>query len=68
MFVLELVIFLNKIQAEKFRNNLFEKKFEIMDQLTVTERDDYNPHGTRWQCTAKTFILACLDAYMLNLT
>ena len=30
--------------------------------LTVTERDDYTPNGTRWQCTAKTFyfILYCL--------
>ena len=26
--------------------------------LTVTVRDDYNPHGTRWQCTAKKFIMA----------
>ena len=25
-------------------------------------------HGTRWQCTAKTFKMACSDAYMLNLT
>ena len=27
--------------------------------LPVTVRDDYPPHGTRWQCTAKTFIMAC---------
>ena len=38
------------------------------DGLTVTVRDDYTSHDTRWQCTAKTFIMVCLDAYMLNLT
>ena len=26
------------------------------------------PHDTRWQSTAKAFIMACLDAYMSNLT
>ena len=32
--------------------------------LTVTVRDDYSPHDTRWQYTARIFIMACLDAYM----
>ena len=26
--------------------------------LTATGREDYTSHGTRWQCTAKTFIMA----------
>ena len=36
--------------------------------FTVTVRDEYIPHNTRWQCTAKTFFMARLDAFMLNLT
>ena len=36
----------------------------LVTELTVTVRDDYTPHDTRWQCTAKLFIMACLDAYM----
>jgi len=27
--------------------------------LTFAERDDYTLHGTRWQCTAKTFYYRC---------
>ena len=30
--------------------------------LTVTVRDDYTSHGTRWQCTAKTFYYGVFDA------
>ena len=36
--------------------------------LTVTVRDDYIPHGTRWQCTAKTFYYGVSDADWLKLT
>ena len=35
--------------------------------LTVAERDDYTPHGTRWQCTAKTFGYGVFNAYSLKL-
>ena len=45
----------------------FRGKYIIFLTLTVTVRNDYNPHDTRWQWTAKTFIMACLDANMLNL-
>ena len=27
--------------------------FDLKLYLTVTVRDDYTPHDTRWQCTAK---------------
>ena len=36
--------------------------------LTVTERDDYTPHETRWQCTVKKFYYGVSDAYRLKLT
>ena len=36
-------------------------------KLTVTVRDDYTTHGTRWQCTAKTFYQGDIDAYRLKL-
>ena len=31
----------------------------------VSGENDYsfNSHGTRWQCTVETFIIASLDAY-----
>ena len=41
----------------------------VPDEAEVAKVSYYvNSHDTRWQCTAKTFIMACLDAYMLNLT
>ena len=36
--------------------------------LTVTEWDDYTPHGSRWQCSAKTFYYGVFDAYRWKLT
>ena len=36
-------------------------------KLTVTVRDDYTSHGTRWQCTAKTLYYGAFDAYRLKL-
>ena len=36
--------------------------------LTVTIEADYTSHGTRWQCTAKTFYHGVFDAYRLKLT
>ena len=58
-----------------FLNPNFYPKQSLADKrqidpvnLTVTVRNDYTSHDTRWQCAAKTFIMACLDAYMLNLT
>ena len=36
--------------------------------LTVTVREDYTPHGTSWQCTAKTFYYGVFEAYRLKLT
>ena len=47
-------------------NELWLKNYKNpeIEILTVTLRDDYTPHDTRWQCTAKTFIMACLNAYL----
>ena len=37
--------------------NLIKDSIEI---LTVTVRDDYTPHDTRWQCTAKGIFIHVL--------
>ena len=59
-------------QQEKLETLIFTDFrifIDLLNQhLTVTVRDDYTPHDTRWQCTAKIFIMVCLGAYMLNLT
>ena len=38
--------------------DIYGKVYKINCNLTVTVRDDYTPHDTRWQCTAKIFIMA----------
>ena len=46
-------------------DDLYESKY---GNLTVTVREDFIPHGTRWQCTAKTFYYGVFDTDRLKLT
>ena len=46
----------------------YKGRNKVDRRSSAPKADILNSHGTRWQCTAKTFKMACLDAYMLNLT
>ena len=59
-------LFLSEVELTESKDGYihFGDKVMIMNQgrvLTATVRDDYTPHGPRWQCTAKTIYYGGFD-------
>ena len=53
----------NSVSSLRVVHSIDSAEIIQYSNLTVTERDDYTSHGTRWQCTAKKFYYGVFDAY-----